>query len=142
MTTLVGIINVLIFILLGGIHIYWGLGGKWGSRQALPQHLHDGAPLFVPGVVACFSVALGLLAMAVVTFSKIGFIQIILPDVIDEYGLWIIGSIFLLRAIGDFKYVGFFKSIRDTEFGHLDKLFYSPLCLYLGLTSFLITFLN
>lgn len=142
MTTLVGIINVLIFILLGGIHIYWGLGGKWGSQQTLPQHLHDGVPLFVPGVVACFSVAFGLLAMAGVTLCEIGFIQIILPDVINEYGLWIIGSIFLLRAIGDFKYVGFFKSIRDTEFGRLDTQFYSLLCLYLGITSFLIKFLN
>jgi hypothetical protein len=33
-----------------------------------------------------------------------------------------------LRAIGDFRYVGFFKRIRDSKFARLDTLAYSPLC--------------
>ena len=33
-----------------------------------------------------------------------------------------------LRAIGDFRYVGFFNRVRDTGFARLDTLAYSPLC--------------
>ena len=142
MTTLLGIINALIFTLLGAIHFYWGIGGKWGSTQALPQNLNNGTPLFIPGIVACFVVALGLLGMAIFTLNQISFVSINLPNILSQYGLYIIGSIFLLRTLGDFKYVGFFKSIKNTEFGRMDTQFYSPLCLYLGITSLLIKVLN
>ena len=142
MTTLLGIINALIFILLGAIHFYWGIGGKWGSTQALPQNLNNGVPLFIPGIVACFGVALGLLGMAVFTLNQASFISLNLPNILNQYGMYVIGAIFLLRALGDFKYVGFFKSIKNTQFGRMDTQFYSPLCLYLGITSLLIKMLN
>ena len=142
MTTLLSIINALIFILLGAIHFYWGIGGKWGSIQALPQNLSNGTPLFLPSIVACFAVALGLWAMAIVTLNQVGLMHLNLPNIFNQYCLYVIGSIFLLRAIGDFKYVGFFKSIKNTEFGRMDMQFYSPLCLYLGITSLLIKILN
>ena len=38
-----------------------------------------------------------------------------------------------VRAVGDRKYVGFFKRVRDTEFARRDSRIYSPLCLLLGL---------
>ena len=38
----------------------------------------------------------------------------------------------IVRAIGDFKYVGFFKQRRGTRFALLDTRFYSPLALALG----------
>jgi hypothetical protein len=38
----------------------------------------------------------------------------------------------LARAIGEFKYVGFFKRVRDSKFARLDTLLYSPLCLLLA----------
>ena len=142
MTNLLGISNALILILLGAIHFYWGIGGKWWNRQALPQNLNNGTPLFIPGIVACFGVALGLLVMAIFTLNQTSFVSLNLPNVLNQYGLYVIGAIFLLRSLGDFKYVGFFKSIKNTEFGRLDTQFYSPLCLYLGITSLLIKFLN
>ena len=37
------------------------------------------------------------------------------------------------RAIGDFKYVGFFKRVRGSKFARMDTLVYSPLCLLLAL---------
>jgi Protein of unknown function (DUF3995) len=61
--------------------------------------------------------------------------------VLKNFGIYAIGAIFLLRALGDFKYVGFFKSIKNTEFGRLDTQFYAPLCLYLGISSLIIKFL-
>ena len=39
----------------------------------------------------------------------------------------------LARAIGEFKYVGFFKRVRGSRFARLDTLIYSPLCLSLAI---------
>jgi Protein of unknown function (DUF3995) len=39
----------------------------------------------------------------------------------------------LLRAVGDFRYVGFFKSVRDSRFATMDTWCYSPVCLALSM---------
>ena len=41
-----------------------------------------------------------------------------------HYGLWIIASLFMLRAIGEFKYVGFFKKYKHIQFGKNDTRYY------------------
>lgn len=51
------------------------------------------------------------------------------------YGL---AAVFLIRAIGDFKLIGFFKRIRDSRFSRWDTFAYSPLCLGLSVGMFLI----
>ena len=45
----------------------------------------------------------------------------------------LLAGVMLARAVGEFRYVGFFKTVRNTRFGQLDTRFYSPLCLFLGL---------
>jgi hypothetical protein len=37
-------------------------------------------------------------------------------------------AVFGLRAIGDFRYLGFFKRVTGTRFARADTLIYSPLC--------------
>ncbi|NMH89945.1 DUF3995 domain-containing protein [Flavivirga sp. Y03] len=39
-----------------------------------------------------------------------------MPDRIFKYGSWIISIVFILRAIGEFKYIGFFKKIKTYAF--------------------------
>jgi hypothetical protein len=39
----------------------------------------------------------------------------------------------LLRAVGDFRLVGFFKKITGSRFARLDTMLYSPLCMAMGL---------
>ena len=55
-----------------------------------------------------------------------------------DYGLWIIASVFILRAIGEFNYVGFLKKIKHTKFGQNDTKLYSPLCLTIGILIIII----
>jgi catechol 2,3-dioxygenase-like lactoylglutathione lyase family enzyme len=43
--------------------------------------------------------------------------------------------VFLLRAVGDFRLVGFFKRVRGTPFARWDTRLFSPLCVALGLAS-------
>jgi hypothetical protein len=38
----------------------------------------------------------------------------------------------LARAVGEFRYVGFFKRVRGSRFARLDTLIYSPVCLLLA----------
>jgi hypothetical protein len=59
-------------------------------------------------------------------------------DILRKYGIWAIIVIFLVRAIGDFRYVGFFKKYRNTKFGKNDTKYYSPLCLLIGILGIMI----
>ena len=60
------------------------------------------------------------------------------PTWLQDYGLYVVASIFLIRAIGDFNYVGFFKKVTTTEFAINDTKYFSPLCLFLGVVGLLI----
>ena len=51
---------------------------------------------------------------------------------------WVISSIFILRSIGDFKYIGFFKKLKTSKFGKMDSKLFSPLCLTIGLIGIII----
>lgn len=90
------------------------------------------------GVIACIVVAVGLILFAMYYLLRIKFIEFALPDFIMNSFGWIISGIFFIRAIGDFKYVGFTKKIRDTEFAKLDTLIYSKLCLVIAILGFMI----
>lgn len=123
---------ILIFLFLGGIHFYWGLGGKWGGTSAIPV-TKEGSKAMSPGLVACFIVGFGLLAVAAFIALKLNYFTVSLPNWIMNYGLLILACIFTLRAIGEFKYVGFFKRIKGTPFAKMDNLFFSPLCLLMAI---------
>ena len=130
------IFNTILLGLISAIHFYWLLGGKWGGDAALPIS-KDGHLALKPGVFETLIVAAGLLFMALLHIDKAGLIALNLPSWVDAYALKIIAFIFLIRAIGEFRYVGFFKKIKDTKFGRLDTRFYSPLCLLLSLNALL-----
>ena len=126
----------IIFLALGLIHMYWAVGGKWGFDSALPTN-EQGSRLFTPRPIHSALVGVLLLFFALVYAKISGLISFHFPHWILQYGSWIIPSIFTIRAIGDFKYVGFFKKVRNTTFGKYDSRFYSPLCLTIGLIGLL-----
>ena len=130
------IFNTILLGLISAIHFYWLFGGKWGADAALPTG-KDGGLALKPGIFETLVVATGLLFMALLHIDKVGLIALNLPSWIDDYALKIIAFIFLIRAIGEFRYVGFFKKIKNTTFGRLDTRFYSPLCLLLSLNALL-----
>ncbi len=131
MAILVSVILSIVFLLLSGIHFYWGLGGKWGGEVAIPTTINN-EKVMNPKFLECFIVGLGLLVFGLFVLIKSGIIVFNLPVWMFKYGLWIISAIFILRSVGEFKYVGFFKKIRNTKFGKMDTKFYSPFCLGIG----------
>jgi hypothetical protein len=128
----IGIILFAIFLAIALIHVYWGFGGKWKINEAVPV-TESGKKVLRPGPSACFVVAIGLAGFAIFALIRADILHISLPVWIYANGLWIIAAVFILRAIGEFKYIGFFKKIKQTPFGKNDTKFYSPLCLVIGI---------
>ncbi|MDR2122538.1 MAG: DUF3995 domain-containing protein [Flavobacteriaceae bacterium] len=125
MNLLCNIILSLIFACIATIHIYWAFGGNWGKQQAVPTTT-TGVSLFVPNFFSCFGVGIILISfILLVNYGDLDFI----PQKIYISLLIIVAIIFLMRTIGDFKYVGFFKKVNETNFARLDRNYYSPLCL-------------
>jgi hypothetical protein len=137
MIPLIAILLFLIFIALSSLHFYWALGGLWASDAVIPTK-EDDTKLMSPSIWATLTVAVALLSFGLFILIKAGLINFDLPLWIEQYGLWIIASIFSLRAIGEFNYVGFFKKYRQTTFGQNDTRFYTPLCLMIGLLTIII----
>ncbi|MEJ7692425.1 DUF3995 domain-containing protein [Daejeonella sp.] len=124
----VSLILFSIFLGLSLLHFYWGTGRKGGFSASLPSR-EDGTLVLNPKIIDCFIVGTGLLAFAVFSLTRGGLLYLEVPNWILEYGLSIIAFVFAVRAFGDFKYVGFFKTIKNTTFGRMDTKYYSPLCL-------------
>ncbi len=131
------IINTAIFILLSILHFYWACGGKRWYDDVLPTS-SNGLHKMQPGTGAGLVVAFGLLLLALITAGNHGLFDTYIRRKYFRYGALIIAIIFLLRAIGDFKFIGFFKKVRLTRFGINDTQFFSPLCLFIALCSVLI----
>ncbi len=131
------LLNFLILSLLVLIHMYWAFGGRRGANGAIP--MLNGVPAFRPGVIPTLTVAAVLAGFAGLHLIHIGWLAVALPAWLHHYGLWIIAAIFLLRAIGDFRYVGFFKRPASTLFARMDSHYYSPLCILLSINAYLTT---
>jgi len=127
---------IAILLLLALLHLYWLGGGHAGLAAAIPER--DGRPLFAPSALATASVAAALAGGAVLVSALAGWLALPLPSglrVALGYGL---ALVFLARAIGDFRWVGFFKRVRGTRFAAWDSRLYAPLCLGLALGVFLV----
>jgi hypothetical protein len=131
----------IVFLFLGLVHIHWALGGTWGYEKSLPAN-ENGERILNPKKRDSAIVGLGLLFFSILYVFKSGITSITIPLWIWTYGSWLIPAIFLLRAIGDFKYVGFFKKVKHTVFGKADSKIFSPLCLLIAILAFLINFIS
>lgn len=141
MIPLISIILFIIFLTISSIHIYWALGGKWGSDSVLPTKEDNSTKVLNPSVVPTLIVGFGLMAFGIYILIVSKLLIWNIPNWLIKYGLWLLICIFNLRAIGDFNYVGFFKKIKNTKFGKNDTKFYSPLCLIIGLLTLILKLL-
>ncbi len=134
-------INTVIFILLSILHFYWTFGGKLWYDDVLPTS-SNGLNKLNPGPASGLIVAFGLLLLALVTVGSQGLFDRYMKRSYFRYGTLAIAILFLLRAIGDFRFVGFFKSVKQTRFGINDTQIFSPLCLFISIMSVLIFICN
>lgn len=120
-----------IMILVGCIHLYWLLGGRGGFAIAVPTSSDTNKPLFIPRKVDIAGVILLFWAAAALLLMHAGVIPAVGPAWLPSFAGWSLAVVLLLRAIGEFRVIGLFKSKRGTPFARMDTLIYSPLCLAL-----------
>jgi Protein of unknown function (DUF3995) len=132
-------INFLIFTAIALLHIYWAFGGTKGLSAALPD-TGDDKKLFMPGTFLTLIVAFGLLLFAIISLSASGIFGSLINASYILYGNALTGTVFLFRAIGDFKYAGLFKKVKHTVFAKNDTKYYSPLCIFISVIAFVIAY--
>jgi uncharacterized protein DUF3995 len=88
--------------------VWWNLG----RRAALAEV--DGRPRFVPARGATLAVAAALIGAAVVVLARADLILGFVPRWASQAAAGVLGAVFVLRAVGDFRLMGFFKSVRGT----------------------------
>ena len=115
-----------ILVVICVFHVYWAFGG-WAGRDKVTPTV-NGKPLLRIGFAACLGMAWIFLLLAGV--------PVVAMNVTLRKWL-LIGMIvaFSARAIGDFKYVGFFKSVKGTPFADWDTRMFSPLNVLLAVLA-------
>lgn len=115
--------------IIGAIHFYWAAGGSRGLGLAIPTVPGPSRrPVFTPGRGG--TAAAGILFVMAAAISA----GLLLPSRQSTL-LRAMAAVFALRAVGEFRYVGFFKRVRSTPFATWDTRLFSPLCVALGLLA-------
>jgi hypothetical protein len=135
-----GILLAAIFAALSSLHVYWALGGSWGSNVAVPSV--GGTRAFNPTPMQTILVAAALLVAMLTILGKLGIWRGVLPGWMFFWGTCGISLIFFLRAVGNFRSFGFFKQVSDSGFAHWDTWLYSPLCVFISATALMVAFRN
>lgn len=103
-----------ILFVLSGMHLYWVFGGQKGAKAAIPSTGTD--LLFKPSKIGTSIVAI-LLALAAWFVLELGrVVPIQFFHFFYFYGAGLLSCLFILRSIGDFKWVGFFKRKKRNGF--------------------------
>jgi hypothetical protein len=111
------------------LHFYWAFGGSYGVNSSAPRL--ERKSQFKPGRMLTFFVACLLMGLAILA------VQLTLPwqpiKKLVPYVGYFVSVVLVIRAIGDFRYVGIFKKKYNSSFAKLDTKYFSPLILFLGL---------
>jgi hypothetical protein len=130
-------IAIVVLVAIAGLHVGWAAGASFPARDrdALVR-LVVGAPIGqpMPGRVATWVVAIGLVGMAGWTAALRGWIDAPMPRAWLVAGALAMVAIFTLRGIGGFFEVVLRPSIRDTPYMHWSRRLYSPIALGLATT--------
>jgi hypothetical protein len=126
----IAVIVCTVLVLIAALHFYWAVGGSAGKAGAVPSS--GGKPTMAPGPASTALVAVALLAAAALVGAEGGLLVLPVPHSLLTAGCALLAAIFIARAVGEFRYLGFFKRVKDSTFARRDTFIYSPLCLALG----------
>lgn len=138
-TFLLSCLLFLVFCILSAFHFFWLFGGTWGLKYVIPTPSIKTSSQAIPKF-ATLLVALVLQAFGLVYLKKTGISDLKINIPVFIY--WGIPIIFIIRVIGDFKYLGIFKKIKNTAFSKSDTKLFIPLCIGIAVSGILIQMLN
>lgn len=136
MTRVITLFLVLVLSALGVLHLYWAVGPRRSVSAAVPEVA--GGPAFLPSRLATVAVAFALFVAAALVALAGRLLADPLATPLTRLLTFALGTVFVARAIGDFRLVGFFKRPSLSRFARLDTRVYSPLCLLLGIAVFFV----
>ena len=119
-----------VFAGLAAWHFRMAMLPMTGEGGAVPSV--GGKPVFVPTRRSTVAVGVILLLFAGLVAATAGFVPLTLPAPVLAWLCYGLAAGLLARAVGEFKYVGFFKRVCGSPFARLDTLVYSPVCLLLA----------
>lgn len=121
-----GLASAVIFFLISIIHGYWNIGGKWGLKAAVPEE--NGKYIYYMTPMSIFGIMFVSFLAGLVMLGRVGVFDKLEPEFLYRWLPWASVVVFSLRAMGDFRYVGFFKKVKFTTFSYWDGLLVTPLC--------------
>ncbi|MBC7670126.1 DUF3995 domain-containing protein [Caulobacter sp. DWR2-3-1b2] len=117
---------------LAGIHLYWGLGGRWPGHDeaSMVEHVVGRTRgMRAPGLLASVAVALALAAGGVLVAATLT------PTVWDpqlKAARWVLFVVFAGRGLATYV-PPVFRYAEGTPFATLNRRAYGPLCLAIAL---------
>ena len=130
MNNMLPLIVCSVFLVLGLWHFYMAATPASRETGAVPSV--EGRPLFVPSARATVAVGVVLVLFAALVAGAAGVLPLGLPMFALQWLSYALALGLLARAVGEFKYVGFFKRVRGSRFATMDTFVYSPLCVLLA----------
>jgi hypothetical protein len=116
-----------LFLALSALHVFWALGGRWGTSVTVPTV--DGRPAFQTGPAATLVVAALLATAAMISGTRtIGAAWWAPAPRLVRLATVVLSAVFAARAVGNFRTFGFLKVVHDTAFARYDTFLFSPLC--------------
>jgi hypothetical protein len=128
--SVLAVLTTVVFLGLSAVHIYWAVGGKRGTDAVIPTA--EGRRTLEPSSLATIGIAVAFAAAAAITMGSTGVLNSVIPAWLIRSGLVVLSLMFGLRAVGDFRLIGFTKRVKDTRFARLDTQIFSPLCVGLA----------
>ncbi len=122
-----------VLLFLAALHVYWALGGDWGSSVTVPTI--EGRRTFNPTRTATYGVALLLVMGALTIYGQVHLFATGRFSALFRLGSWCLCGMFLLRTMGNLKTFGIFKTVNGTAFAYWDTRLYSPLCFVLAVLA-------
>jgi hypothetical protein len=120
---------------LAALHFYWGAGGIWPAKdeQSLARKV-VGAPgiKIMPPPLACVSVAALLASLGILPLLLVGVLPAFLPQGMIHFAGLGATLVFMARGYAAWR-PEFRKFFPEEPFATLDRRYYAPLCLVIGI---------
>ncbi|MBI1187416.1 MAG: DUF3995 domain-containing protein [Alphaproteobacteria bacterium] len=126
---------VIILLTLAALHLYWGLGGRWPGRDEeslvamVVGRTRSGR---MPSLQASALVAFGLAFGAWLVAADRGGLSLGAPFSLVNAGYFLMALVFAVRGMITYAFPAVFAYAKGTPFERLNRLYYSPLCLFIA----------
>lgn len=140
------ILSISVFTVLATIalfHIYWAFGGLWPAKgeASLVKMVIGTKSNHMPGRNITLIVSLLIFIAGCIPLIWIEFLPVPIPRFIVGIALGIVAFIFLLRGLISYTPI-VTKTYTIEPFSYLNRLYYSPLCLVIGVIYLILLLLK